>query len=213
MENTKKVKLNKSEEKTIKSQLQVLETYIKEEKELTGTISENMAMAALIIVKNYIETVFFCNYFGIKPIDLNKKIIWGTQPELIPESDGIGGTKQRIYKEIEAPDEQVKELTQSQALIIETCEEVKEMLLDKNRKYGDSALNPQRIFSKANPIEQINVRIDDKLSRIKSGQGDEDEDVESDLLGYLVLKNVAKKIRSIRNYEIAVNEEADKKGG
>ena len=213
MENTKKVKLNKSEEKTLKSQLQVLETYIKEEKELTGTISENMAMAALIIVKNYIETVFFCNYFGIKPIDLNKKIIWGTQPELIPESDGIGGTKQRIYKEIEAPDEQVKELTQSQALIIETCEEVKEMLLDKNRKYGDSALNPQRIFSKANPIEQINVRIDDKLSRIKSGQGDEDEDVESDLLGYLVLKNVAKKIRSIRNYEIAVNEEADKKGG
>ena len=206
MENTKKVKLNKSEEKTIKSQLQVLETYIKEEKELTGTISENMAMAALIIVKNYIETVFFCNYFGIKPIDLNKKIIWGTQPELIPESNGMVGTKQTIYKTIEVPDEQVKQLTQSQLLIIETCEELKEMLLDKNRKYGDSALNPQRIFSRADTIEQINVRIDDKLSRLKSRQADEDEDVENDLLGYLILKKVAMKILQIKNSKEEVNE-------
>ena len=206
MENTKKVKLNKSEEKTLKSQLQVLETYIKEEKELTGTISENMAMAALIIVKNYIETIFLCNDFGIKPIDLNKKIIWGTQPELIPESNGMVGTKQTIYKTIEVPDEQVKQLTQSQLLIIETCEELKEMLLDKNRKYGDSALNPQRIFSRADTIEQINVRIDDKLSRLKSRQADEDEDVENDLLGYLILKKVAMKILQIKNSKEEVNE-------
>ena len=89
--------------------------------------------------------------------------------------------------------------TQSQFLIIETCDEIKEMLLDKNRKYGDSALNPQRIFSKANTIEQINVRIDDKLSRIKSGQADEDEDVERDLLGYLILKKIAIKILQINN--------------
>lgn len=83
-----------------------------------------------------------------------------------------------------------------QALIAEECDAIKNMLLEKNRKYGNSALNPVRVFSKADPIEQINVRIDDKLSRIKSAQKDEDEDVEKDLMGYLVLKRVARKIHN-----------------
>lgn len=39
------------------------------------------------------------------------------------------------------------------------------MLLAKNAAYGNSALEPVRIFSKADPTEQIRVRIDDKLSR------------------------------------------------
>jgi hypothetical protein len=60
----------------------------------------------------------------------------------------------------------------------------------KNEAYGDSALNPVRIFSSANPIEQLNVRIDDKLSRIANG--DDSEDAELDLIGYLVLKRIAK---------------------
>ena len=71
-------------------------------------------------------------------------------------------------------------------------EALKEMLLAKNRKYGDSALNPSQTFARCSPIELINVRIDDKLSRIKSRQDDEDEDVEWDLMGYLVLKRIAK---------------------
>lgn len=45
---------------------------------------------------------------------------------------------------------------------------ITKMLIEKNRKYGDSALKPQRIFSKASAVEQIKVRIDDKLSRMKS---------------------------------------------
>ena len=77
--------------------------------------------------------------------------------------------------------------------IIEECNAIKGMLLDKNRKYGDSALSPVRVFSRADTIEQINVRIDDKLSRIKSGQADDDEDAEKDLIGYLILKRVARK--------------------
>lgn len=66
------------------------------------------------------------------------------------------------------------------------------MLIEKNRKYGDSALNPARIFSKASNIEQLKVRLDDKLNRIKNAQDDEDEDVIADLIGYLVLLTVAK---------------------
>ena len=69
---------------------------------------------------------------------------------------------------------------------------ITKMLIEKNRKYGNSALKPQRIFSKASAIEQIKVRIDDKLSRMKNQQNDEDEDVITDLIGYLILLKIAK---------------------
>lgn len=76
--------------------------------------------------------------------------------------------------------------------IVAQCDIIKQMLLDKNRKYGDSALNPVRIFSRASPAEQILVRLDDKLSRLRSSQADEDEDVIADLIGYLILLRIAR---------------------
>jgi len=85
-------------------------------------------------------------------------------------------------------------LSNTQKMIVEECQAIQSLLLEKNRKYGDSAINPVRTFSQASPIEQINVRIDDKLSRIKSSQDDEDEDVELDLVGYLVLKRIARRL-------------------
>jgi len=78
-----------------------------------------------------------------------------------------------------------------QAAIAEECDAIKELLLEKNRAYGNSALDPVRIFSKADAIEQIKVRIDDKLSRLARGSS-AGEDVELDLLGYLVLLRVAR---------------------
>lgn len=80
---------------------------------------------------------------------------------------------------------------QSQQDITQVCLEIKNMLLEKNRKYGDSALKPVRIFSKASTLEQLKVRLDDKLSRLQNVQDDEDEDVISDLVGYLILFKVA----------------------
>ena len=67
-----------------------------------------------------------------------------------------------------------------------------EMLLEKNVAYGDSALDPARVFSKADPIEQIRVRLDDKLSRLSRGS-QAGEDVTRDLMGYLVLLRIAEK--------------------
>ena len=83
--------------------------------------------------------------------------------------------------------------TDSQLEIAQVCDRVKELLLQKNAKYGDSALSPVRIMSKSHNVEQICVRIDDKLSRIKSGAGllATDEDVVLDLIGYFVLLKVA----------------------
>jgi len=84
-------------------------------------------------------------------------------------------------------------LTEVQRLISDECDNLKAVLLEKNRKYGNSALNPIRFFSKSSPHEQINVRLDDKLSRLLSGQADETEDIELDILGYLILKRVERK--------------------
>ena len=75
--------------------------------------------------------------------------------------------------------------------ISKICDEIKEMLLEKNRKYGDSALNPIRIFAKSDTVEQLKVRIDDKLNRFKNMQEDDTEDVIKDLIGYLILLKIA----------------------
>lgn len=67
------------------------------------------------------------------------------------------------------------------------------MLVEKNRRYGNSVLEPVRVFSQASPTEQLLVRIDDKLSRIRTtGLEAEDEDTLRDLIGYLVLLMVAR---------------------
>lgn len=66
-------------------------------------------------------------------------------------------------------------------------ESIRAMLLEKNERYGNSALNPVRIFSKAPPREQILVRMDDKLSRIRTLAPDDQEDAIQDLIGYLIL--------------------------
>lgn len=74
------------------------------------------------------------------------------------------------------------------AKAIEFLDRVGKTLREKNRAYGDSAANPVRIFSKADPVEAIRVRIDDKISRIKrGGEFMETEDVILDLVGYLAL--------------------------
>lgn len=71
-------------------------------------------------------------------------------------------------------------------------DQIADLLIAKNKAYGDSALNPIRVFSKSDRIEQLNVRIDDKLSRVQRGTDFEDEDTERDLIGYLILKLIAK---------------------
>lgn len=77
-------------------------------------------------------------------------------------------------------------------LIDRECENIKALLIAKNKAYGNSFADPINIFSNATPKKQINVRIDDKLNRIKKGQDTElvPEDTIIDLIGYLILKRV-----------------------
>jgi hypothetical protein len=75
-------------------------------------------------------------------------------------------------------------------LITQECDALRELLLAKNDAYGDSALDPLRVFSRASVSEQIRVRIDDKLSRLARGHALPDETMTQtvqDLAGYLIL--------------------------
>ena len=75
--------------------------------------------------------------------------------------------------------------------ITTACLDILDLLLDKNIAYGNSALEPVRIFSTASTKEQILVRVDDKLSRIQRGSEYPGDDTVNDLIGYLVLLKVA----------------------
>lgn len=81
---------------------------------------------------------------------------------------------------------------QTEKRISEIISNIEEMLIQKNRAYGDSALEPVRVFSKSDTVEQIYVRIDDKLSRIERGHEYPGDDTIFDLIGYLVLLLIAK---------------------
>lgn len=72
------------------------------------------------------------------------------------------------------------------------CNSIKDLLIRKNLAYGNSFMYPANIFCKLTALDQINVRIDDKLNRISKGINKEDvqEDTELDLIGYLILKRV-----------------------
>jgi hypothetical protein len=66
------------------------------------------------------------------------------------------------------------------------------LLIEKNRLYGNSALEPMRVFSRADTLEQLRVRMDDKLSRIRNQQPDDSEDAYLDLTAYLIIYLVAR---------------------
>lgn len=81
----------------------------------------------------------------------------------------------------------------TQKLIADETLRIGSLLVNKNKAYGNSALEPVRIFSRANSMEQLAVRIDDKLSRLSRGHEYVGDDTLDDLVGYLVLLLVARK--------------------
>jgi hypothetical protein len=121
--------------------------------------------------------------------DMEVRVITGTpHPTLSELIEGSGYVKpsEGEIKFKEGP-------SQFDIDVADVLTELSRMLIEKNKKYGDAALNPNQTFSRCDAVELINVRIDDKLSRIRNRKDNEDEDPEWDLLGYLVLKRIALK--------------------
>ena len=72
--------------------------------------------------------------------------------------------------------------------IIKITDSMKDLLLYKNEKYGDSALSPNNIFYKGDSTNSILIRLDDKIGRIKNNSDSVPRinDV-CDVIGYCVL--------------------------
>lgn len=77
----------------------------------------------------------------------------------------------------------------AQQKIAEMGIQVIAMLLGKNRRYGNSALDPLKVFAQdITSADKIRIRLDDKLSRIYRGENFTDgERPEVDMAGYLIL--------------------------
>jgi hypothetical protein len=71
------------------------------------------------------------------------------------------------------------------------CAEIASLLVEKNASYGDSALRPLGIFASGDAVANLAARIDDKLARVRNAPGAYGEDVVTDLIGYLVLLQLA----------------------
>ena len=78
--------------------------------------------------------------------------------------------------------------TNTQQKIAEITEAMRDLLLYKNQKYGDSALNPKKIFYKGDARNSILIRLDDKLGRIMANADATPRinDV-ADIIGYCTL--------------------------
>lgn len=74
----------------------------------------------------------------------------------------------------------------TQEKITETLANLKKLLLEKNKRYGDATQKPIHIFSKVSGEEGIKIRLDDKLKRINNSKELRKNDV-TDLIGYLIL--------------------------
>ena len=81
---------------------------------------------------------------------------------------------------------------------IETQEKIEKLfanftafLIEKNIRYGDSALKPMKIFSKNGVEDQICNRLDDKLKRVEKNDVLSKNDI-SDIFGYIALLMIKK---------------------
>lgn len=81
---------------------------------------------------------------------------------------------------------------QTQNDIKNICNKISEILVYKNKMYGNSILEPKNIFYKGDSITSILIRLDDKIGRIKNSEIIRTNDI-VDIIGYLVLLLIAKR--------------------
>jgi hypothetical protein len=82
-------------------------------------------------------------------------------------------------------------MTKTQIQIHKTSNSLRDLLVYKNKKYGDSALHPIKVFSKIDAGNSLCQRADDKISRIQNSEELRKNDV-ADLIGYMLLICVEK---------------------
>lgn len=91
------------------------------------------------------------------------------------------------------------------------CDEIRDLLLEKNKSYGNSVFNKGVLFD-VDPIYAIQARINDKLNRIKNKETYVSENDLMDVTGYFILLQVLradmdKKLEeTIKSAEVVTSE-------
>jgi hypothetical protein len=89
------------------------------------------------------------------------------------------------------------------------CDEIRDLLVEKNKSYGNSVFDKGVLFN-VDPMYAIQARINDKLNRIKSKETYMSENDLMDLTGYLILlqvymdevdRRMSETIKSAEKYE------------
>ena len=123
--------------------------------------------------------------------------------EMWPTPAGVGHTKEYPIKHIQVTGDELLAIqaekaskfplySDTQQKMNRTLDSMKDLLVYKNTKYGNSALEPMDVFTRhvcgqnTVGLNSILVRLDDKLKRIQNAEKLRKNDV-SDLIGYLTL--------------------------
>jgi len=88
-----------------------------------------------------------------------------------------------IQKSFESTQDRIKEVTTA----------MQELLLEKNKRYGDAAINPTNTFSKLSGQDSIKIRLDDKLKRVQASEETRVNDV-CDIIGYCTLLLISMRV-------------------
>mgnify|MGYP006896747194 CR=1 FL=1 len=139
-----------------------------------------------VLTKEEAETGEYC-------FDCIKIVGTARQSQIIPPKTG-SNVKPAPRPDIKLSDEymhaHMKEVlyTDTQQKIVDVLDGMKNLLLYKNRKYGDSAINPKKVFYKGDSTNSILIRLDDKIGRVMSNPDDKPRvnDV-ADIIGYCTL--------------------------
>jgi len=89
-----------------------------------------------------------------------------------------------------APEEDEIKTMDTRKQIENTVDSLKELLIEKNKRYGNSALEPLKGI-KYTPEDGIKIRLTDKLKRVINSDNLRKNDV-ADIMGYLTLLCVSK---------------------
>jgi hypothetical protein len=154
-----------------------------------------------------------CREFELSPIlhrtvravveSIKKKRAWGAPLDVAPpvDSGGNGTRRGGMFVPLDSKLESLFDIdpdalkAPAAQELLAVCVDLAVFLMRKNLAYGNSALEPLRAISQADPAEQIRVRMDDKLSRIIRGEA-AGEDAVKDFVGYWVLLEVLRRRQS-----------------
>ena len=81
------------------------------------------------------------------------------------------------------------------------CDQIRDLLIEKNKSYGNSVFDRGVLFE-VDPMYAIQARINDKLNRIKSKETYMSDNDLMDLTGYLILLQVYKDHKEKRASDI-----------